>query len=427
MTCLVTVRVSPPSVTIGDIVRGEQWAEMYALLALQRRDAPLAFVPVERVHRLEGWKHKHLSSVGKEVARHLAGLQKKGFGGVLTALHRTKAWRLTADVELLPSAEAVFEWLELRVVVESNHLAWGQELRCLAEATVLLRNGRVADAQDLLREHAMSTRDRGLLAWRALLEGRAAYMGEDEERYEKLDGLIDAWERSTDPAGRAVEARLRSFRAMQERFEDAERTRATLTKMATDLEIQGDAGTLGIVLNVLGVLERRSGEPTRAFEHVSRAAGLLAVAGDYHTLQAALFNAALAHRGVLRKEGLPPDDLALSLLDLCILVCREFHVGGDSALAETTQADWLLDRGELSRAAARLEEASSILSVSESSYDQACFLEVRARMGFLRRAPMSEVERDVNAAMRIFGEVGDRRAEERLRERLRDYRRERRT
>jgi hypothetical protein len=212
---------------------------------------------------------------------------------------------------------------------------------------------------------------------------------------------------------------------MRERFGDASQTRATLTKMAADLELGGDAGSLGVILNVLGVLERRSGNPARAFEHLCRAAGLLAVVGDYQTLQAALYNAALVHTSLLKRDNLPPDDLSFSLLDLCLSICRELHVGGDSALAEITRADWSIDRGRLDDADALLSQASRILESAEASYDQAYFMEVRARLAFERRAPMREVTRDMKAAARMFGEVGDARAEERVVTLLRRWTRER--
>lgn len=404
--------MSPATAMLGEETLRAQWAEFFALLALQQREDPAAHVTVDRVHRLASWRGKRPESVGKEVRRKVAALAALGFGEVVSspARSRTRAWRLGMDarrVRLSPSASAVAAWLDERTCAAVDHLAWGRELQRLVEASIALRQGRGTDARRRLGQAPGEVRDVALQAWRALTEGRAAYLADGEDAVPTLDALIDAWASHCEPAGRAVEARLRSSRAMQKRFDDPPRTRAVLSRLVAACERAGDAGSLGVLLNVLGVVERRAGEPSRAFEYLLRAAGLLGIVGDYHTLQATLFNAAWAHHSVLKRGGRGPDALAFLLIDLCLAVCREFQAGNDSALAEITRAEWSLDVGAPSEAEEMLGRASRILDVSEASYDLAYFHQVRGRLRFDQGATIGEVERDLRIAARIYGQVGD--------------------
>ncbi|MEZ4384395.1 MAG: hypothetical protein R3A79_23910 [Nannocystaceae bacterium] len=416
MTPAVQICVTPASLSLGARRLGTQWLEFYALLALQRREDPEAFVTVERVHRLAAWHLKQPGSVGKEIARHVASMRGEEVNVLASpAGGKTRAWRIAASaaVTLGPTPEAVEAWLAARTHVATDHLAWSRDMRRVVEAATLLRDGRAADALDVLGA-ARESSDVPLRAWRALSLGRAYALDGEEQEGDELDALIDEWTGCAEPSGRAVEARLRSLRAMQERFDDAARTRATLTKLVADLEVAGDAGTLGAALSVLGVLERHSGNASRALEHLTRAASLLGISGDNQLLQDALFNAAQARVSELRRGGHPPDALAFDLLDLCLTICREFRVGQDSARAEITYAWWSVESGELDRAEAMLERAREILAVSEAMHDQAAFLEVRARLRLARGRPQAELLRDLRAAARIYAEVGDHEAAARV-------------
>lgn len=412
----IHLNLSPPSVRIGSLHMRDQWVELYALLVMQEMDEPGVPVTVERVHRLAGWSLKKQDSVGKEIARHLATLRDQSLDHVVLAPSKTRAWRLgipLSDVRPSPSRSALREWLSSRMLPQSGTAAWGIELTRLVQAMIALRKGRADEAGGLLRPAPNDVRDGSLMGLRALLAGRILYIEEDPGELDELDAMIVRWEKHTGAAARAVAARLRSFQVMRGRYADAASTRATLTKLAADLDLSGDAGSLGVILNVLGILERRSGDPARGFEHLCRAAALHAITGDHQNLQAALYNAAIARKSELKRLGEPPDDLSLSLLELCLIVCQEMHVGEDSALAELTRADWLLDRHALGEVEPLLRRAEHILQTIESSYDQAFFLQVRGRFLFEKGASMREVVRDMNASARIYGEVGDFRAERR--------------
>ncbi len=417
MSTALHISVVPASLVLGDRQLSAQWLELYALVALQHCDDPEGFVTVERIHRLSEWHLKQPGSVGKEIARHVASMKSTGANVLYSPPgSKTRAWRLDLPREALvlcPSTEAVAAWLEAHTHIASDRLSWSRDLRRVLEASMLLRDGRAAAALEVL-EVARESADMPLRAWRALSLGRAYYIEGEEEQGDELEALIDEWTGCGEPSGRAVETRLRLLRAMNERFDDAARTRATLTKMVADLGLSGDAGSLGATLNVLGVLERRSGNPSRALEHLTRAVSLLGISGDFQLLQAALYNAALARRSELRRSGQPPDELAFELLDLCLMVCREFKVGGGSALALISYAHWSVDSGLFDQAGRLLGRAEETLRTSEVSYDQAYFLEVRARLSLAEAGTANGCLRDLRAAARLYAEVGDTRAEERV-------------
>lgn len=410
MSAVLCVRVNPPCVELGPLVLRGQWAELYALLAIEQRAHPPGVTTLDRVHRLATWRPKQPHSVGKEIARHLQLLKQHGLGDVLCAKEKTKAWRLglaRASVQLVPSESAVSSWLRTRLLMEGEQTNWGEEMQRLVEAALLLRRGAGSTAQQKLGSPHAGTHDPTLRAWRALLMGRAAYMAEDQAQNAELERLILQWSGSTDPAGRAVGARLLSYRVLRKRFTEPEETRKKLTKLASDCELAGDVGSLGVILNVLGLLERALGNPEAAFEHFTRAAGLVGISGDYHMLQAVAYNAARARGDLLEQRGERPDELAFRLLDLCLLICQELHVGQDSALAEITRAAWLLEKGDHAGARDWLDKARSILRSTEASYDQAYFREIEARLRLETGGAIDECIRDLRTAARLFGQAGD--------------------
>jgi hypothetical protein len=323
-------------------------------------------------------------------------------------------------VELCPDEGTVTAWLGTRTAAKDPGEDWYHELDALLRALILVQRGDAVRARAALETVAPGASDPGLLALRALVEGRAAYLADEEEDDDELFRLTGEWGSRADAASRAVEARLQSFVAMKQRFSDPAATRDALTKRISDLEHRGDIGSLAVLLNVLGLLERRAGEELAAIAYLSRAAPLLAISGNYHLLQAVLYNLALSRKTWLAREGRPVDEATMRTLESCLFVCASARIGDDSALAETTAAEWKLERGDPEGARRYLGLARQLVVSTEASYDLAYFHEVEARV---LAHEGGDPGPGFRIARKIYEDIGDLTAVERVRKRLRELRR----
>jgi hypothetical protein len=413
------IRVDPPSVRVEHLTFHEQWVEFYSLLALSGGRA----VTGESLARVGVWRHKKPESVGKEVARHLQLLQREGLTEIIESQAKTRQWSLALPrqaVKLCPDEGTVTAWLATRTAAKDPGEDWYHELDALLRALILVQRGDAVRARAALEAVAPGASDPGLLALRALVEGRAAYLADEEEDDEELFRLTGEWGSRADAASRAVAARLHSFVAMKHRFSDPAATRDALTKRISDLEHRGDIGSLGVLLNVLGLLERRVGDEQAAIACLSRAAPLLAISGNFHLLQAVLYNLALSRKTWLADEGRPVDEASVRTLESCLFVCANARIGDDSALAETTAAEWKLLRGDPEAARRYLGLARPLVVSTEATYDLAYFHEVEA---LVVAHEGGDPGPDLRIARKIYEEVGDLTAVERVRKRLRELRR----
>jgi len=403
------VDVEAPRVQIGTVELGGQWVDFYALLALARTERvnPQAYVSAEEVARLGPWRHKAIASVGKEVARHIHRLKREGMDHVVQCLGRTRAWRLGMNprsLQFYPDRDTAQRWTLARSRSAPRALARVEDLRALVEATLALQRGEAEATVSSLEGRPAIDGDDALAAWSALLRGRAAHQLDDEDL---LEGILETWSERIDAPGRAVGARLRAIVAYRHRFEAPSSALASLGKLAARLELGGDISTLGIVVNVLGLLVRRTGDPDAAAAHHLRAAAIFGMIGDYSSLEGSLFNIALCRRETLGRAGRMPDEDLLALVDLCRLIDTCFGVGGDSAQVETTGAQWASEMGDMERARSYLRAAEKRVRTIESTFDQAYFLATRARIELAQPDGTSDPVRDLRAAERLFTEIGD--------------------
>jgi hypothetical protein len=256
-----------------------------------------------------------------------------------------------------------------------------------------------------------------LEAWSVSLRARAAAQFYDEDD-EVLSQLDERWSDRTDAPARAVSARIRALMALRYRFETPAATLASLGKVAAELERRGDIGSLGAVMNVMGLLARRMGDPDSGAANHLRAVALAGISGDYPSLQATLYNLALCRRAILARRGKPPDHAVFTLVDLCQRVCARFGVGGDSALAEISGAEWALEAGDLARARRYLDQAEALVRGLDATYDQACFLEIRADVERADPRGQADPSHDLRTAEALFSKVGDEAAAARVRKKL---------
>jgi hypothetical protein len=404
----IVIDVQEERVKIGAVERRGQWLEFYVLLALARADrAPeQAIVTAEEVANVGVWRDIKPESVGKQIARHLLWLKKRRLGGTIASREKTKAWRLGSEarVSFVPDLAAARAWVAAKSSATADAGEWLEHLRVLVEATATLQRGGAEAVLRALRGRTMKGSEPAFRAWRALLRGRAAVQ---HDAVGLLDQLRVNWAKRTDAPARTVSARLRALTALRQRFTDPSAELATLGRLAAQLERRGDVGALASVLNVMGLLARRGGDPQRASSLHLRAVAMFGIVGDYPSLQAVLYNLAYDHRQVLDAKGEPPDDRVFALVELCLLVCERFNVGGDSAQAEISAARWALEAGNACRARDYLVRAERILRSAEATYDQACFLLLRAQIEIAQPHGSSDPVRDLGAAEGLFDQAGD--------------------
>ncbi|WP_433931174.1 hypothetical protein AB3662_43660 [Sorangium cellulosum] len=410
------IDVKAERVALGGTTLTGQWVDFYAMLALSRAgevDAP-AFVGAEAVARAGPWRHKTVASVGKEIARHLAQLAERGLGDIVEHRGRTRAWRLALApraLRLRPSRSAVGDWLRARstgTAGADEACGWVRDLGALVDATVAIQRG---DAETALGLAASLSPDLGavepaLEGWSTLVKGRATHLHEDDDD-EALSQLCEEYLKRTDAPSRAVGVRLRTFLALRYRYRDPSATLAALTRLAAELELRGDIGSLGAVLNAMGVLARRAGDVAAGKAHHLRAAALFAIAGDHARLQATLYNVALCHRAALVREGRAMDREPLELVEMCRRVCAQFGVGSDSALAEVAGAHWSLEMGDIAEARRYLKEAEALVARIETTYDQAYFRHVRALIEQADPTGATVPLNDLRSAHTLYLKAGD--------------------
>lgn len=414
-------RIQPPDLLIdiesgfiqlGTAALHDQWVDFYALLALARLDweDERAYVSADELARIGPWRHKAAASVGKEVARHLTWLERQGLAHALSSRGRTKAWRLelpSESLRLQPSRAHVASWVAGRRSQAATQEHWIDDLERLVSATVALQQGQAETALEQAEAPVAFSGEPALAAWSALLTGRAALQHEDQE---KLLDRYETWLHRSDAVGRSVGSRLRALIAYKNRFADTAGALSSLRRLSADLELGGDVSALASVLNITGLLAMRMGDPRAAAGHHLRAAALFGIVGDYPSLQGALFNLANSRRRAQLQEQRPPDEAVFKLVELCRLVCKRFGVGADSAQAEIFAARSAFEMGDLPRARQYLADAEVIIKRIEASFDQACFLLLRAELEHAHPLGEHDPARDLQTAERLFLDVEDERS-----------------
>lgn len=414
-----TLSPPPPPTLEVDVEQGEvalegrvlrnQWLDLYALLAIAATEPGAdRTVTADRLSRSGPWRDKTPASVGKEVARHLTALERDNCE-VVAAVGKTKAWKLSVsstDIHFVPDRQAVLRWLTQREARAVTEVEFDLLVR-LIKHSIAIHSGHALDALNLDDFDGATdpTAANGeLRAWAALIKGREAYQCEE---WEMLDRLVEKWNGQTGSAAHAVVARLRGLLSLRDRFTVPQLALNRLTRIISHLETSGDVASLGAINNIIGIMLRRLGDPGTAALHHLRASALLGVAGDYASLQGAIFNLALCRRAMGDRSS-APDARTMQLIDLCRDLCSQFGVGSDSAQAEIVGAKWALKRGECGRASRYLAAAEELLRQLPCSYDQACFLVARAEYALSDAKGITsppKAIRDLRAALRLLEDI----------------------
>jgi hypothetical protein len=405
-----------PFVLLGDLKKSGQWVEFYTLLAVNRTASSTAheYTTREVVRGLACWHHnKTAKSSGHEISRHIDEIARKTGANFIgyREKYKTKAWRLELDprdIEFIPGRAVVEQWLRSRQVGRRPEHEWIDELRRLVDAQLELMQGVCDHAIDGLSKQDEYYRPE-FDAWAAALVMRAVDLLKDAaEDSTALDHFAQKWDQARDPAGMSVAARIHARIGLRNRFQSLTVQRERLSKLASTLEARGDISALAVVLNVLGLLTRRNGDPQEAIVHHARAVALFGICGDFNSMQAAVFNLALCHDDMFRNHGTAPSPHSIELVKMCIDICAGLGVGRDSMQAELMGCQWSLELGDLKQAREFLDGATILQSKGiDSTYEQAMYLSTRARLDHMDPNVSRDVTADLRAARKMFHKVGD--------------------
>ena len=405
-----------PSARLNARTLRGQFVDFYALLALMRTDSlrRQEWLTRERLHNMTTWHHKSLGSVGREVCNFIN--RNKSNEIMLEFAHKTRAWRLEippSRIRFVPARTAVADWIRNRTVKQLDDESWVDSLEVIVDAQIAVHRGDGDRALQILTSISdTSSPQPELDAWAGLLRARATDQFVDNaDDYDALDELAAKWAKRDDAAGRSAAARIVARMALRKRVRDLDEQRRTLMKLAANLELGGDVSGLASVINVLGVLTSKVGEPRQATVQHLRAAALFGLCGDFNSLQAALFNLANCHARTEQNEGRAANDKSFRLLKLCSKICSVFYVGRDSALAELSGVNWALDVGDYSRARDFLEQALGIVERLDSSYEAGCFYLAQARLEQADPTGQVDVRKILRTAIKMFRKAGDEVAE----------------
>lgn len=393
--------------------RSPKWLAFYAILAraaagaVRDRDA---YVTVETLQRYRAWADIKPMSARKEIARHLRELSVHQCADVVAHRGATLAWRLREGVEIHqhPSASALAAWIDAQEI-EAQDLNWLPQFFVLLDASTDLQKGRLAQAQAAAGEAYERLRERRsplpLGQWAALLFARAAQR--TDAPLAVIDGLLDDLGTPGNAVEQAVWTRVVALKVMRDRFVESARDRDHLDQLAHVLEQRGDIAALAAVLNVRGLVRRRSRDHAAARRDHAEAAILFGIVGDLASLQGALFNLAVCRSDECAARGEPPGDEVFSLLDASLRVCADFSLGRDSLQAEIAGVRWSLARNDPVRARAYLQAAHRVLSAMQPvpKYDRACLARARAELA-VHAHREDEARASFREAIRVFEEIG---------------------
>lgn len=403
----ITVDLKEQLVRIDALTLRGKWVDFYALLASKRLELATTeqFVPAEQLLEIGLWQNKTLLTLRKEVWAHIENLRRRNLSHVILSRGKTLAWRLAvpiSSVSLSPDLRTLERWIEERAFREVSEAA-AATVPLLVEAHATAHHGARAKARAILAR-IPAGRDPALNAWFSLVEARTAPDGEEGET--TLDRLHHDWSALPGALARSIAWRTLTIAEYRRRWEDADSTRRTLRRLASDIERHGDVGALAMVCNVLGMLARKVGSYREAESQHLRAVVLSAVNEDFHTLQGALFNVAHARHDRLRTEGRPNDSVVYAYVDACLAVCDHFRVGADEVEAEVSAASWAANDGRIALARAYLERAAGLIPRIDSKYEHACFYAARAVVSLADGVSRRAVIEDFRLAQRLFDEVG---------------------
>jgi tetratricopeptide (TPR) repeat protein len=205
-----------------------------------------------------------------------------------------------------------------------------------------------------------------------------------------------------------VEARRVAAYAIRSDSAAWEKQVRELKRLLPRLITTGALTTQAYVLNGIALLSRRLGRFQEALHFSCEAVPLAIFSGDLALIQSVLFNAGNIISELRRTD---PQQMALvdplALIEMDIMIRRQFGLGRDSAQAELLLAFLAFENNDVERAEHWLEEAQGIIETTKILPDQALFYRIRGLVALSRQAKDQSGLADLARAILLFQEIGN--------------------
>lgn len=401
------------------VVKGKG-AELLALLVVSGTDR---LVTADEVHALRGWQNMVRESVGKQVARLIADLERDGLQP-FDYTHKTRAWRLSADASAAVSDEmrgAADAWLKATAWFPGARFAMTDPAAiahwalAATNAHLAMTEGNAATGLEALRKAYSASDHPDLIAIANLLATRIGQRLSSPHHPVPTDGSAASVFAIAAEARRLASYAIRSDSAGWK--DQLVRLQAILARVVSS----GDLTTQAYIHNAIAVLLRRLGDPATALQHIAEATPLAVFSSDITLMQSVLFNFGNILSDVHREGFLPAaEDLTIALIEADLAIRQRFGLGKDSAQAELLLAFLAYEDGMLDLAEHYLSAARKIIAISRIGADEA--LESRVS-GLLR---LAQGDRSGIASLELaksrFEEIGNLAASELVAEELKQAR-----
>ena len=355
------------------LVRGNA-SQLICLLIISDQDE---YMFCNQVHRLPAWQTMMLSSVCKQVARHIKNLSDEGFD-IVEYLKKTDGWKLkpklysSLSVDEKNKAKALlasFNWSQWRRFsdVDTHSVsAWTLQN---TEALLQMTTGHVELAYETLKAGYVHANNNDLLSISNILASRIGsrlptpHLPVEPEVQESLSYFEQA-----------VFARRLAANAVSGNSDQWHASALELEDLLPQLAVRGNLTTQAVVLNALALLHKRLQNWNLALAYIEEAAPLAVFSGDVILIQNVIFNFGnlLSEMARLEQYDIPADQY-LKLLEMDLKIRHTLGIGKDSAQAELLLAYLNFETGNLDEATRYLQKSKDIISLSTASADLALY------------------------------------------------------
>jgi hypothetical protein len=412
----IVVSVGPAAGMVR--VRGRRfvgrWVEFYALLGSAREllHDHGGWVTAEDLVSFDGWRHKTLLSIRKEVRDHCIRVNSVSGRPMIESPPRgqTRCWRAVSDVRFRfePNRQAVMSRVSRDETNRFDDDEWRSTVQNIVSAAIATSERKLHIAHEALANIAdLPTEEPELAAWVTVIRARAALQ---EGNADGSDSALAAWTdvaRKQDLLNAVVEGQLRAFLWLASRFDHPNEALSEARRRILESEHRADTATLAIMENVAGVLARRAGHLPEALLRHRRAVALSGLAGDYRTVEASLSNYALCCRRSDKARGIGAQMYLLELIQTCRLICDEFRVGSDSIQTELNGARWAHEVGRRELRDHLLSDASQRIesNLRDAHFERGTFFYTKARL--LADEDTGKASQAAERAVEAFDLAGD--------------------
>lgn len=371
------------------------------------------YLTTDELHALSDWRSMASNSVGKQAARILDSVTKKGFPVIEWEL-KTAGWRLRADFKNSISADLLLlakqllldtQWTRLFRFNNVNTSDVARWMQLCGSALIDMTEGQPEVGYSKLRDASLVSGDEGILAISNVLATRLGQkLPKPHLPVQKSSSASEFLE--------AAEARRIAAYARTSPSGEWEKQYAILRQTLLKMRSVGDTTSQAILFNALSVLARRMGHLDDALQYIKEAAALAIFSGDLALIQNVAFNFGNILSGIARNDPKSCEsDIYLGLIDLDIELRSRLRIGYDSAQAELLCAYLSYELGNFETAGQRLSQADPVISVSQQPYDIALYERIKGLLLCDRHNPKDAQFREgitaLEASVMMYKQIGN--------------------